>query len=335
MMTVTTSNEPDTPEVEPNKRRRKKSIVWEHFTVEDVGSGCTRACCKQCKQTFAYSTGTKLSGTSHLKRHIGLGICLASRRKEKNQLRSSSTGSAGTGNVTYPPRRQSNGSYWSVNAPFDQELCRHEIAKMIIMHDYPLHMVGHPAFISFVKSLQPTFNLVDCDTVQGDFGICLSDWGLENKLFSLTFNKSIFGNNTGSLRAYLSVKNPLTLKSQLLIEHCYAQVLSSIAQDALGLMEGTVSKVRESIKYVKTSRTREEKFLELKHKLQVPSTKCLFLDDQTEWNTTYLMLVASTELKEVFSCLDTADLEYKLTLTMDDWKQIETLYVELPKSSGV
>ncbi|KAF8395898.1 hypothetical protein HHK36_019853 [Tetracentron sinense] len=37
------------------------------------------------------------------------------------------------------------------------------------------------------------------------------------------------------------------------------------------------------------------------------------------------MLMAALELKEVFSCLDTSDLDYKESPSMDDWKQVKTL----------
>ena len=37
------------------------------------------------------------------------------------------------------------------------------------------------------------------------------------------------------------------------------------------------------------------------------------------------MLVAASELKEVFSCLDTSDPDYKEAPSMEDWKQVETL----------
>ncbi|KAJ0788621.1 putative transcription factor/ chromatin remodeling BED-type(Zn) family [Helianthus annuus] len=67
-----TNNIETTP---PTKRRKKKSMVWEHFTIETVSPGCRRACCKQCKQSFAYSMGSKVAGTSHLKRHIAKGGC--------------------------------------------------------------------------------------------------------------------------------------------------------------------------------------------------------------------------------------------------------------------
>ncbi|KAF3521476.1 hypothetical protein F2Q69_00048909 [Brassica cretica] len=55
------------------RRRRKKSMVWEHFTIETTRPGSSKACCKHCRKSFAYITGQKLAGTSHLKCHILLG----------------------------------------------------------------------------------------------------------------------------------------------------------------------------------------------------------------------------------------------------------------------
>ncbi|KAK4838485.1 hypothetical protein QYF36_014082 [Acer negundo] len=72
--TATDYGEPPSSKTQPNKRRRKKPIVWEYFTVETVEAGCTRACCKQCKKSVAYITGSKLAGTSHLKRHNTMGL---------------------------------------------------------------------------------------------------------------------------------------------------------------------------------------------------------------------------------------------------------------------
>lgn len=401
--TFTPNNEQANSEIQLNKRRRKKSIVWEHFTVETVSAGCTRACCKQCKKSFAYITGSKLAGTSHLKRHIALGICPVSRRnQEKNQLTPYTPASqAGfTGNSTDAPKRRYRGTPVSANIPFDQDRCNQEIAKMIIMHEYPLHIVEHSGFINFVHTLQPQFNMVSFNSIQGDCvalflrekqnlsntlnGIpgrvsltldmwtsdenlgyvfltghfidgewklhrqilnvvmvpspesddafaqavvaCLADWSLESRLFTITLDQS-FSSETmmGNLRGVVSVKNPLIFNGQLLIRNCFARVLSSLAQDALGAMTDTVKKIRESVKYVKTSDAHEEKFLELKHQLQVPSVKTLFINDYTKWNSTYHMLAAACELKEVFSCLDTFDPDYKEAPSMDDWKQVETL----------
>ncbi|XVF48050.1 hypothetical protein PTKIN_Ptkin03bG0159300 [Pterospermum kingtungense] len=109
-------------------------------------------------------TGTKVAGTSNLKRHIAKGTSPAlSRDEENNQLTPYNPRMGGS----EPPKRRyrsSNKSY----IPFDQDHCRHEISRMIIMYDYHLHMVEHPGFIAFVQNLHPRFDKVSFNTVQGD-----------------------------------------------------------------------------------------------------------------------------------------------------------------------
>ncbi|KAL2340458.1 hypothetical protein Fmac_008398 [Flemingia macrophylla] len=395
------SNEVRIPETQPTKRRKKKSIVWEHFTIETVSPGCRRACCKQCAQTFAYSTGSKVAGTSHLKRHIAKGTCSALLRShDHNQLSpyTARTRGSGAGNASDTPKRR----YRSPNTPyiiFDQDQCRHDIARMIIMHDYPLHMVEHPGFVAFVQNLQPQFKMVTFNSIQGDcvatylmekqhilkyveglpgrvcltldvwtssqslgyvfitghfvdhdwklqrrilnvvmepypdsdsalshaVAVCLSDWGLEGRLFSVTCNQALSNVALENLRPLLSVKNPLILNGQLLVGSCVARTLGNLAKDLLGSAEDLIRKIRDSVKYVKTSESHLEKFLELKQHLQVPSERSLLIDDQIQWNTSYQMLVAASELKEVFSCLDTSDPDYKGAPSMQDWKLVEIL----------
>ncbi|KAI6681594.1 hypothetical protein NL676_035475 [Syzygium grande] len=325
MATLEENNNVKTPETQPNKRRKKKSIVWEHFTIETVSPGCRRACCKQCKQSFAYSTGSKVAGTSHLKRHIAKGTCPALlRNQDKNQITPySAPGRMGSD----PPKRRYRTSAVPLIS-FDQDQCRHEIAKMIIMHDYPLHMVEHPGFVTFVQNLQPRLlNIVmePFSALSHAVATCLADWNLENKLFSVTFNQPLTEAARENLKPFLAIKNPHILNGQLLISNCVARTLTAVAKGVLGAGEGIVKKIRNSVKYVKTSDSHEEKFIDLKQQLQVPSERSLSLDDQTQWNTTYEMLVAASELKEVFSCLDTSDPDYKQAPTLEEWKQVETL----------
>ncbi|OWM71771.1 zinc finger BED domain-containing protein DAYSLEEPER [Punica granatum] len=386
-----------TPESQPSKRRKKKSIVWEHFTVETVSAGTRRAYCKQCRQSFAYSTGSKVAGTSHLKRHIAKGTC-PSLLRGSNQENQMTPYSAPAKVGSDPPKRRYRTSA-SQYVPFDQDRARHEIARMIILHDYPLHMVEHRGFVSFVQNLQPRFDLVNFSGVQGDciatylsekqgvmkfiegmpgrvcitvdswassqsmaylfmtgyfmdidwkihcrllnvvmepfpdsdtalshaVATCLSEWNLESKLFSLTFNQPLSEGARENLRPFLAIKNPLILNGQLLIGSCIARVLTEAAKDVLGAGQEVIRKIRDSVKYVKTSESHEEKFVDLRNQLQVPSDKNLSLDNQTQWNTTFEMLAAASELKEVFTCLDTSDPDYRGGASLEEWKQVETL----------
>ncbi|KAI3801813.1 hypothetical protein L1987_29930 [Smallanthus sonchifolius] len=112
---------------------------------------------------------------------------------------------------------------------------------------------------------------------------------MEGRLFSITINQNLSEAGINSLRSLLSEKNPNTLGGRSLLNHCLARSLSSIALEAFKVCQETVNKVRDCVKYVKTSDVLEEKFHELKQQLQVPSMKTLALDDQTRWNTTYEM----------------------------------------------
>ncbi|XP_027340723.1 zinc finger BED domain-containing protein DAYSLEEPER-like [Abrus precatorius] len=371
-----------------NTRRRKKSIVWEHFTVKTDGPGCAKAYCKRCKRSFAYLKDSKQAGTSHLKRHISLGICQKSQQTPCSKIDAN------------PPKKQARAKPCFAAISFDQASCNNKIAKMIILHDYPLHIVEHQGFINFVRTLQPQFNPLSFNTVQedcvamflrekqnvlnlingipgqvnltldlwtsnqtsayvflrghfidGDWNLhhpilnvlmvpfpdsdgslnqnivnCLSDWHLEGRLFTLALDKFFFNEALmGNLRCLLSIKNPVILNGQLLSQNCYARVLSRLALDALSAMRETVDKVRVSVKYMKSSKFNEGKFLELRQQLQVSNTMDLLIDDQNKWDTIYHMLAAACELKEVFACFDASDPDYRVTLTMDDWKQVETL----------
>lgn len=384
----------------PTKRRKKKSIVWEHFQIETVSPGCRRAVCNECKKTFSYSAGSKVSGTSHLKRHIEVHV-----REKKILFTPDAASSKIDANLT--PTGRLKRRYKTANpsaALFDPQGCRREIAKMIIMHDYPLHIVEHPGFVASVQNLQPQFKMPGFRNVEGDciatylheklnvqwlleampgrislsldlwtssqtvgyvvltghfvdrnwklqrrilnvviepypecdttFGHavarCLSDWNLEGKLFSVSLNQRLSEIGRWSLQTRLCIKNPLILSGQFLICNCVARMLSCMAQDVLEAGRETIEKIRNNIKHVKTWESHEERFLELKQQLQVPTTRSLSLDNARQWNTTYEMLVAASELRQVFVCLNTIDPDYKgADVTMEDWKIVETLCINL------
>ncbi|CAL9110675.1 unnamed protein product [Musa textilis] len=392
--------EPMNTEITPptSRRRRKKSMVWEHFTIETISGSCTRACCKLCKQTFAYSNGSKVAGTSHLKRHIALGSCPKIKNLEKQQLALTSDTKA-DGDTIEPTKRRYRTS--SFGYAFDQEQSCTYLAKMIIVHEYPLHMVEHPAFLSFVQSIQPRFKMNDVNAMEGEvlsvyhkeklnlmqvlgtlpgrisltiglwttsqtlgyiclsgqyidldwklhrrmlnfmmvasphsenalsevISVSLSDWNMKTKLFTITLDNNCSSHDiySANLRDHLSNKNTLVLKGQLFVVRCYANILNVVAQDVIASIHGIVYNIRESVKFVKASPAREEKFSEIALQIGIPGTKALSLDVTTLWNTTYIMLDAALEYKEAFTFLETCDDNYNEAPSADDWKKVEVV----------
>ena len=51
---------------------------------------------------------------------------------------------------------------------FDQVRVRNKLARMVILHEYPLSMVDHIVFKEFVADLQPMFKLVTRNTLKSD-----------------------------------------------------------------------------------------------------------------------------------------------------------------------
>ncbi|CAO2161911.1 unnamed protein product [Urochloa humidicola] len=382
------------------RRRRKKSLVWEHFTIEEVAGGATRACCNLCKQTFAYSSGSKIAGTSHLKRHITLGSCPMIKNQEQRLALPSAGGTDNDGEGTVERRTKRRYRYTGyANATFDQDRSCSYLAKMIIQHDYPLHIVQQPAFATFIESLQPRFKIVDVDTMEGEvyavyqkekenllqafntmpgrisltiglwttsqtlgyvslagqfidtewkvhrrmlnfmmvssphsenalseaISLSLSDWNMKDRLFTITLDNECSSHDiySANLRDHLSNKNNLMLKGQLFVVRCYAHILNAVALDVIASIHGVVYSIRESIKFIKASSTREEKFAEIALQLEIPSTKTLCLDVTTQWNTTYLMLLAALDYKQAFTTLETCDDNYNEAPSAEDWKKVE------------
>ncbi|CAO2203004.1 unnamed protein product [Urochloa humidicola] len=391
--------EETTPLTGTRRRRRKKSLVWEHFTIEEIAGG-TRACCNLCKQTFAYSSGSKIAGTSHLKRHITLGSCPKIKNQEQRLALPSAGGTDndGEGTAERPTKRRYRYTGYA-NAAFDQDRSCSYLAKMIIQHDYPLHIVQQPAFATFIESLQPRFKIVDVDMMEGEvysvyqkekenllqtfnampgrisltiglwttsqtlgyvslagqfinsewkvnrrmlsfmmvssphsenalseaISMSLSEWNMKDRLFTITLDNECSSHDiySANLRDHLSNKNNLMLKGQLFVVRCYAHILNAVALDVIASIHGVIYSIRESIKFIKASSVREERFAEIALQLEIPSTKTLCLDVTTQWNTTYLMLLAALDYKQAFTTLETCDDNYNEAPSAEDWKKVE------------
>ena len=81
---------------------------------------------------------------------------------------------------------------------------------------------------------------------------------------------------------------------------CAAHVLNLIVKDGLQVVEGVIDNVRESVKYIKGSQSRKEKFEEIIVELGIFCKKRHSLDVPTRWNSTYFMLKSALPLREAF-----------------------------------
>lgn len=361
-------------------RRKYKSAVWIDFERITKDDGSVSAKCKHCKKLMQ---GHSKNGTSHLRKH--LGRCVPCKRAKRGHL-----------DVRELLLKFADAEKDKTNSiqphEFDQDLSRHELARMIILHEYPFSIAEDVGFRSFVRSLQPLFPFISCDTIRSDcmkifeserqklydllnkllcrislsadlwsssenlghirlttqyidedwnlqkkiLNFCpleiphtgevvakcimekLLDWNIDMKLSSIVL-ENCFTNNV-MVRELVSVlQGKLLLCGDVFYVCCWTSTLNLIVQDGLGAIQEVIDKIRESINYIKSSQLVQQKFNEVTKKLQAPQ-KSIVLDDPSRWDSTYLMLAAALEFKDVLSSLTEHDSNYKHALTLKEWE---------------
>nr|GEY08463.1 zinc finger BED domain-containing protein RICESLEEPER 2-like [Tanacetum cinerariifolium] len=91
----------------------------------------------------------------------------------------------------------------------------------------------------------------------------LREWGIKNKVFTITLDNAT--NNNGlvdCLKDQLSLNDALFCDGEFMHVRCCAHVLNLIVQSGLKVIEESIEKVRESMKFTRGSATRKKKFAE-------------------------------------------------------------------------
>lgn len=154
----------------------------------------------------------------------------------------------------------------------------------------------------------------------------LADWGIEGKLFSITLdNASANDTFVNILKLQLNVRKALIKDGQFFHIRCCAHILNLIVQDGLKEIDGCVSKVRESVKYVKASQARKRQFVDCVKLVSLDPKRGLRQDVPTRWNSTYLMLRSALYFRTAFTHLEASDSNYRFCPTNDEWDRIEVL----------
>ncbi|OAY60649.1 zinc finger BED domain-containing protein RICESLEEPER 1 [Manihot esculenta] len=397
------------------KSSRLKSVVWNDFDRVKKGDTFV-AICRHCKKKLS---GSSSSGTSHLRNHLircqrrsnhGITQFLSAREKKKE-------GTLALANVNVDQEQRRDEPLVIVNYKFeqgqlkdddgsvasgnlDQRRSQFDIARMIILHGYPVQMVEHVGFRVFVKNLQPLFELVTTDTVEADcmdiyiqekqkvyevldklpgkislsanswsasddaeylcltahyidetwqlkkkllnfvlvdpthtgdmhsevIMTCLMDWDIDRKLFSMTFDSHSANDNVvHRIRDRLSQNRFLFCNGMLFDIRCAASLLRLMVHDLLEVFSEVTHKIRESIRYVRSSHVTLMKFNEIASQGGVESQKCLCLDNPSRWDSTYFMLEVSLEYRWAFSLLQEQDSAYSMCPTDLEWERVTTI----------
>ncbi|GFP87890.1 zinc finger bed domain-containing protein ricesleeper 1 [Phtheirospermum japonicum] len=386
---------------------RLKSVVWNDFDRVKRGESFA-AICRHCKRILS---GSSTSGTSHLRNH--LIRCRRRSNHDITQLLTRGKRKQPCSNFTQPRIKKeivtiastsSNGQIGNTNPSgfgFDHRQSQLNLARMIIMHGYPLAMVEDIGFKKFVRNLQPLFDLGNIGSVENDcleiykkekqrvyeeldklpgkvslsadkwastngapeylcliahyidnswemkkkflnflvidpsqpedtlselITTSLRDWDIDRKIFSLTVdNRTAYEKTVCKIRDQLCQHRFLMCEGQLFDVRCAASTVKLLVQDVLEASNEITCKVRETIRYVKSSRAIQEKFNEIVQLLGINQQRCLSDDNLFQWNSTYIMLESALECKEAFSQLQEHDPDFTMGPSTIDWDRLRAI----------
>ncbi|WOL13353.1 zinc finger BED domain-containing protein RICESLEEPER 3-like [Canna indica] len=133
-----------------SSKRKLTSPVWNHFKRQQI-DGKWKAICNYYNGKLL---GELKQGTSHLSSHFKTCKYRRTRDIRQSFLKTSASVTGETVVVD--------------NYSFDQETVRQSLAKMIILHEYPISIVEHIGFKQFCNAMQPLFKMISHNTVKSD-----------------------------------------------------------------------------------------------------------------------------------------------------------------------
>ncbi|XP_015072678.1 zinc finger BED domain-containing protein RICESLEEPER 2-like [Solanum pennellii] len=146
---------------------------------------------------------------------------------------------------------------------------------------------------------------------------CLLDWKLDD-LFTVTVD-----NASSNDVAVLELSKKLDMWGTNLMEgkhlhvRCMAHKLNPIVQDGLKEIGPSIKRVRQMVKYVRSSSSRTRNFLKRVEMQKIECDKMLSLDVPTRWISTYLMLDTAEKFEKTFERFDLYDGNFNSFLVTD------------------
>jgi hypothetical protein len=127
------------------------------------------------------------------------------------------------------------------------------------------------------------------------------------------------------LQENLLAKSMLHCNGDLFHVHCAAHVLNLIVKDGLEVIDGVINDIRESVKYIKGSTSRKEKFEEIIVEIGIDCWSRPTLDVPTRWNSTCDMLESALPFREAFYELGRQDPNYIYSSSLEEWQRAKVV----------
>ncbi|KAF7150091.1 hypothetical protein RHSIM_Rhsim02G0147200 [Rhododendron simsii] len=258
------------PKKEPGKRYR--SPYWDHFNEIKENEVTKWAECKYCNKRYAAES--KKHGVSNLKAHIPACPLYPNRDQHGQQ------------NLSFRPT--DGGGVDVVTHVFSFDDCKRALAEMVIIDELPFRFVEGIGFRKFCKVMQPKFSSVSRQTITRD-------------------NASSNATAIEYLKRKTMDWKKTVLEHEYIHRRCCAHILNLIVAEGLKDTSESILRVRDVVRYVKSSPQRMETFNKYMEKEKIKSQQTVCLDVCTRWNSTYLMLEVAIKFKKAFQRMGEED----------------------------
>ncbi|KAJ6962265.1 zinc finger BED domain-containing protein RICESLEEPER 2-like [Populus alba x Populus x berolinensis] len=139
---------------------------------------------------------------------------------------------------------------------------------------------------------------------------CLLEWGIDNILTVTVDNASSNNLTIKYLKRVTSNWTTNILSNDFIHVRCCAHIVNLIACAGLKDIDDSVVKIRNAVRLVRSSPSRQLVFNQCAERLKIGSKKSVCLDVATRWNSIYMMLDATAKFDVVFMRLEETNPRY-------------------------
>ncbi|XP_026428804.1 zinc finger BED domain-containing protein RICESLEEPER 2-like [Papaver somniferum] len=332
------------------KKSRLRSDVWEFFNLVVNKDGKKNGVCKACNASYKYDS--QKGGTSSMRRHV----CPERQSKDIGQMMLS----AKNGLLSSRKEFRDLCAYLNEDAkPISRNTGKADVVKKHKTRKEGIRNILKPApgrmcltsdmwtSVTTTGYISLTMHFLDqnwelkkyllnfCELPPPHTGENLSaklfaiieNWGIEHKVSNITLdNAANNGVCARIMQSRLVAKKILFNKGKYFHVRCCAHILDLIVKDGLVKIDPYVLKIRKSVKSLKKSQVRKQKFLDIVDALGMSGIgRGIRQDVKTRWNSTYLMLDSCLVYRGVFSHLKEVDPDYKHCPNDEEWEQIDVV----------
>ena len=149
--------------------------------------------------------------------------------------------------------------------------------------------------------------------------------GVRKKVFTVTVDNASANDNMQSILKR-QLRRDLVCNSEFVHIRCVAHILNLIVQDGLNVIDGALEKIRESVKFVKVTESKERLFQSCVETVGIEPKENgvllgLVMDVATRWNSTHFMLDRAIIYREAFRHLADIETTYQLCPTELEWER--------------